>query len=150
MTPQHSKLTALIAVAALTAMVATGCSLSYSSKSISKIVSSPFKSLSKSSKSSDSSSPEQAYESDVADYTAAYIKSGGDTSKLKAGISGVAEKRGITDWENDSSTYEGLGEGLKRAGVNQPTLDAYKSTLATTDQQRSWIQESYDSADKDD
>ena len=147
MKPQYSKVTALTAIAALLAMVVSGCSLSYSSKSISDIISSPIKS---SSKSSGSSSPEQAYQVDVADYTAAYIKSGGDTSKLKAGISGVAEKRGITDWENNKGTYEGLGEGLKRAGVNQPTLDGYKSTLATTDEQRSWIQEGYDSADKDD
>jgi len=146
---RYSRWTILAAIATLTVSVAAGCSLSYSSKSISKIVSSPFKSLSKSSRSSDSSSPEQAYESDVSDYTAAYIKSGGDTSKLKAGISEVAEKRGITDWETDSSTYEGLGAGLKRAGVNQPTLDGYKSTMATTDQQRAWMQDGYDSADKD-
>jgi hypothetical protein len=148
MKPQHARWTILAAIATLTASVAAGCSLVESSESISKIVSSPFKSLSKSS-SSDSSSPEQAYEDDVSDYTAAYIKSGGDTLKLKAGISEVAEKRGITDWETDGSTYQGLGAGLKRAGVNQPTLDGYKSTMATTDQQRSWMQEGYDSADKD-
>ena len=147
MKPQHSRWTILAAIAILTASAAAGCSLSESSKSISKIVSSPFKSLSKS---SSSSSPEQAYENDVSDYAAAYIKSGGDTSMLKAGISGVAGKRGITDWENDSSTYKGLGAGLKRAGVNQPTLDGYKGTMATTDQQRSWMQDGYDSADKDD
>jgi hypothetical protein len=145
-----STLAALMAVTMLTAIAATGCSFSYSSKSISKIVSSPFKSSSKSSRSSGSSSPEQAYEADVSDYTAAYMKSGGDASKFKAGISNVAEKRGITDWENDSHTYEGIGEGMKRAGVNQPTLDGYKSSLATTDEQRGWIQDGYDSADKDD
>lgn len=140
-----SNLSRLTAVA-LTAFFVAGCSFSYSSKSISKIVSSPFKS---SSKSSGSSSPEQAYQADVSDYTAAYIKSGGNTTKLKAGISAVAEKRGITDWENDESTYTGLGEGLKRAGVNQPTLEGYKSSLATTPEQAGWIQEGYDSESED-
>jgi len=136
-----------VAIATAAALMSSGCSLSYSSKSISKIVSSPLKS---SSKSSGSSSPEQAYQADVADYTAAYIKAGGDTSKLKAGISSGAEKRGVTDWENSSATYKGLGQGLKRAGVNQPALEAYKSTLSTTPEQASWIQEGYDSADEDD
>jgi len=135
-----------VAVAAAVAIVVSGCSFSASSKSISTVVSSAIKSSSKSSR---SSSPEQAYKADVADYTAAYLKSGGDTAKLKSQISKVAEKRGITDWENNSGTYQGLGQGLKRAGVKQVELDAYKHNLADTDEQASWMQQGYDSASKD-
>jgi hypothetical protein len=135
-------LTNMVTVALL-ALVVAGCSFSDSSKSISNIVSSPIKS------SSDSSKSEQSYESDVADYTTTYIKSGGDTTKLKSGISQVAEKRGITDWEKDSATYQGLGQGFKRAGVTQVEVDAYKHTLADTDEQASWIQQGYDAANKD-
>jgi hypothetical protein len=139
---RNIRLTRMVTVALL-AIIVTGCSFSDSSKSISNIVSSPIKS------SSDSSKSEQAYESDVADYTAAYIKSGGDTTKLKSGISKIAEKRGITDWEKDSATYKGLGQGFKRAGVKQVEVDAYKHTLADTDEQASWIQQGYDAASKD-
>ena len=129
--------------AALLVLIAAGCSFSESSKSISNIVSSPIKS------SSDSSKPRQAYKDDVADYTATYIKSGGDTTKLKDGISRIAEKRGLTDWENDSATYQGLGQGFKRAGLKQVEVDAYKHTLADSDEQASWIQQGYDAASKD-
>lgn len=120
--------------------IVAACSFSDSSKSISKIVSSPIKS------SSDSSSPEQAYKNDVADYTATYIKSGGDTTKLKAGISTIAEKRGVTDWETDSATYQGMGQGFKQAGLKQAEVDAFKHTLADTEEQASWIQQGYDAA----
>lgn len=139
---RNSRLTRMVTVALL-ALIAAGCSFSESSKSISNIVSSPIKS------SSDSSKSEQSYESDVADYTATYIKSGGDTTKLKSGISKVAEKRGITDWEKDSATYQGMGQGFKRAGVTQVEVDAYKHTLTDTDEQASWIQQGYDAASKD-
>jgi hypothetical protein len=136
------RMTSMITVALLV-LVVTGCSFSDSSKSISNIISSPIKS------SSDSSSPEQAYKDDVTDYTTTYIKSGGDTTKLKSGISKIAEKRGITDWEKDSATYQGLGQGFKRAGLKQVEVDAYKHTLADTDEQASWIQQGYDAASKD-
>ena len=136
------RITSMIIVALLV-LIVTGCSFSDSSKSISNIISSPIKS------SSDSSSPEQAYKDDVTDYTMTYIKSGGDTTKLKSGISKIAEKRGITDWEKDSATYQGLGQGFKRAGLKQVEVDAYKHTLADTDEQASWIQQGYDAASKD-
>src|SRR6185503_16178343 len=67
----------------------TGCSISESVKSSSDIISSP-------SKSSKSSSHGDEYRNDVRDFTATYLKSGGNPEKLEAEISAVAEKRGVT------------------------------------------------------
>ena len=117
---------------------AMGCSISESVKSSSKIVSSPFKS-------SGSSSPGDEYRQDVRDFTAAYLKSGGDAAKLKQEIGSVAEKHGVTDWENNQSTYTGLGEGLAKAGLSEVEFDAYSRTLADTDEQEKWLKEGYDS-----
>ena len=119
----------------------SGCgSLSASSKSISKSISSPIQSSSR------SSSPSDEYRDDVRDFTGAYMKSGGDPSKLKAEVSSVAAKHGVTDWEASKSTYEGIGAGLADAGVNDAELEAYKRTIATSDEQAQWMQEGYDSA----
>jgi len=121
------------------------CSFSASSKgsskssgSISDIVSSPFAS------SSGSSSPENQYREEVKDFTASYIKSGGNTANLEQEVGKIAEKRGISDWENNEATYVGIGKGLHKAGLNQAELDGYKSSLAANEQQSEWIQDGYD------
>jgi hypothetical protein len=142
--PRQPTKTALVIthVLVLCAAVAiSGCgSLSQSSKSISQIISSPITSSSK------SSSPGGTYRSDVADYTAAYLKSGGDASKLKGEISALAAKNGVSDWEKDDDTFRGMGAGLKQAGLSQVQLDAYIRNLATTREQAGWIQKGYDEA----
>jgi hypothetical protein len=132
-------LSVFIVLAAYTA----GCSFSASSKgsskssgSISDSVSSPFKS-------SSNSSP-QAYEDDVKDFTASYIKSGGNAAQLEQEIGKIAEEHGVSDWENDEDTYVGIGKGLHKAGLNQAELDGYKSSLGATGQKAEWIQDGYD------
>jgi hypothetical protein len=118
----------------------SGCgSLSKSSKSISTSISSPFASSVR------SSSPMDAYKDDVRDFTAAYMRSGGDLSKLRTEVSSVAEKHGVTDWESSKYTYQGIGAGLARAESNQAELEAYKKTIATNDQQAQWMQDGFDS-----
>jgi hypothetical protein len=122
----------------------SGCgSLSDSSGSISRSVStsisSPFESSSR------SSSPGEAYRNDVRDFTASYIKSGGDPSRLKSEVGAMAQKKGVTDWERDENTYLGIGAGLAKAGLTQAELDAYKRTVAGNDQQAEWMQSGYDS-----
>jgi hypothetical protein len=122
------------------AVCAVGCSFSDSSESISKSVSSPFRSSSDSSGGSD-----QTYRSDVRDYTAAYVKSGGDFDGFRAQIAKLAAKHGITDWELDTNTFVGIGEGLKKAGVNPTELSAWKTNLASSDLSRAnAIQQGYD------
>lgn len=127
-------------IIALAASVA-GCSFSASSESSSDIVSSPFTS------SSDSSSPENAYREEVKDFTSSYVKSGGDMASLDEQIGKIAEKRGISDWESNESTYVGIGKGLHAAGLNQAQFDGYKATLAKNEQQTQWLQNGYAQGD---
>lgn len=128
------------AVLAALSAVSMGCSLSDSSVSISKSISSPIASSSR------SSSPEDAYTTDVRDFTAAYMKSGGRPEELRREISALAQKHGISDWEQNKATFRGVGAGLAKAGARQVEVDAFKQNLTTTDEQAKWMQEAYDSA----
>jgi hypothetical protein len=124
-----------------------GCSISASSWSLSKSV----RSSSRSSDSSSSSSPgaaEEAYREDVSDYTRAYVKStGGDLSSFRAGLGRLAGEHGITNWEENSSTYTAIGEGLAKGGVTSSGLLAYKQNLSGGDPAKAdLIQKGYDSA----
>ncbi|HKE10074.1 MAG TPA: putative lipoprotein [Myxococcota bacterium] len=116
------------------------CSFSDSSESISKSLSSPFKS------SSDSSGDSHlAYQADVRDYTAAYIRSGGDYDTFERKIGSVAAKHGITDWELDTGSYVAIGQGLRKGGLKPIELAAWKSNLARDDLSRAdLIQKGYD------
>lgn len=120
------------------AMSTAGCgSFSASSESSSDIVSSPFTS------SSESSSPENAYREEVADFTGSYLKSGGDMAKLDQQIGAIAAKRGISDWENNQSTYVGIGKGLRAAGLSEAQFNGYKTNLAKNEQQGAWMQDGF-------
>ena len=119
---------------------AGGCSLSESSKSSSKSSSSPFTSSSR------SSGSEDEYKADVRDFTAAYFRSNGRPEDLRRKIADLAEKHGVSDWQESESTYRGVGEGLARAGARQVEVDAVKSSLAENEKQADWIQDGYDSA----
>ncbi len=121
----------------LTLTLLPGCS-SFSASS--KLVSSPFTS------SSASSSPEVAYREDVRDYTAAHLQSGGTVDDLRRQIAELAAKHGITDWENNASTFKAIGAGLAKAGYRQVQVDAFKKNMASTSEQADWIQEGFDSA----
>jgi hypothetical protein len=106
-----------------------GCSLSESSKSSSD-------SSESSSKSSSSSSPgnkDTAYRDDVRDYTTAYVKSGGQLTDFNKKIGDLAKARGITNWEDNMATYDGIGQGLGRAKVGTVELDAYAQNLGHGD-----------------
>lgn len=99
-----------------------GCSIS---ESISKSVSSPFESSSASSESGES-----AYESDVREYTTAYVKSSQDVTAFEQGIAAIAMKHGVTNWQASEATYRGIGEGLGKAHVTEAQLEVYKANLA--------------------
>ena len=119
------------------------CSFSTSSESISTSVSSPFTS-------SSSSSPgaaERAFQDDVRDYTAASVTSGNDLKGFQADLGKLAEKHGITNWEENLATYVAIGEGLAKAKVNDAQLTAYKRNLGSSDAAKmDAIQRGYDSA----
>jgi hypothetical protein len=130
----------LALVLAVLLVAVSACSFSDSSESISKSVSSPFKSSSDSSGDS-----EAAYREDVRDYTAAYIRSGGDFEGYERKIGSIAAKHGITDWELDKGTYLAIGQGLRKGGLKPIELAAWKSNLARDDVSRAeMIQKGYD------
>jgi hypothetical protein len=111
-----------------------GCSLSKSSSDSSKAFSDSSSASSRSS--SESSSPpskEALYRDDVRDYTAAYVKSGGRIADFNQKMGELAKSRGITNWEENMATYEGIGQGLAKAGVKGVELDAYVENLSGGD-----------------
>ncbi len=119
----------------------SGCSLS---TSISDSVSSPFKWSSDSSRSS-LEGKEEAFQSDVRDYTEAYVRSASDVEGYKKGLATLAAKHGITNWEADQATYLGIGEGLGKAQVKDLQLEAYKMNLSGGDAAKaSAIQKGYE------
>ena len=126
-----------------TAFVISGCSLSYSSKSISdstsSIVSSP----------SSVSGKSKKYQNEIADYTMAYVKSsqpGADYTSFMKGLSDIAAKEGVTNWDQDSLTYMGIGKGLKKADVEGVAYETYKKNFAGSDSKKMQeIQDGYES-----
>ena len=110
-----------------------GCSISTSPSDSSESSSDSSKSISDSSGSSSPSSKEASYRDDVRDYTAAYAKSGGQIADFDKKLGELAKARGITDWEENMATYDGIGRGLGKAGVNGVELDAYVTNLANGD-----------------
>jgi len=121
--PRRSIDAALALVMAFACIAPLGCSFSASSDSSSD-------SSASSSASSSPESKEKAYRDDVRDYTAAWAKSGGGIDDFKRKLGDLAQARGITNWEDNMTTYEGIGQGLSKAGVSQAELDAYVQNLS--------------------
>lgn len=136
----HRTLTFLALIA--TAGSVAGCSFSDSSESISKSISSPFISSSR------SSDTEGRYRDDVRDVTAASLQSGGNVSQLRAQLTKVATDHGVSDWETDQATYVGIGAGLAKAGYRQVQVDTFIQNFATTPDQGKWIQQGFADAEK--
>ncbi len=108
-------------------LVLGACSASNSSETLSDSISSPFD---WSSGSSDSSSDGgSAYRQDVSDYTVAFARSGGDLEAFRSGLRHHAERRGITNWEDDTLTCASIGLGLQRAGLSQSDALAFGQRL---------------------
>lgn len=108
---------------------ATGCS------SISDSISSPFEwsSASFASSSRSSSGARESYRDDLRDYTAAYVQSGGDFTTFTRGIANVAAKHGVSDWDADDDTYEGIGAGLKKANQTLEQFSVWQANLSGGD-----------------
>ena len=131
--PVYLKQTLLYSALFGLSMTINGCSFSDSSGSISdstsSIVSSP----------SSISGKSKKYQNEVADYTMAYVKSSqpnADYNTFLKGVSDIAAKQGITNWEQDSLTYKGIGKGLKKANVEGITYETYKKNFSGNDTQK--------------
>jgi len=116
----------LVLLAALACIAPLGCSISASSDSSSD----SSQSSSASSASSSPESKEKAYRDDVRDYTAAWAKSGGRLDEFQKKLGDLAKARGITNWEDNMATYDGIGQGLGKAKVSQVELDTYVQNLS--------------------
>jgi hypothetical protein len=107
-------------------LAAPGCSISASSESLSKSVSSPFKS---SSASSGGESDDPAYQDEVRSYAAGFARSGSDANAFRRGVGSIAERRGIHDWEDDDATCRAIGAGLEQAELNESRAEALAGDL---------------------
>lgn len=130
-------------------VIGSACSISKSSQSISNSISSPFK---WSSNSSTSSSPsdddgeeseqpaaeEARYEDDVSEYSFAFARDHQDPqtdeiASFRAGLARLAEKHGLTDWENDPLTIASIGRGFARADIDETRLRSFSTLLFGAD-----------------
>ena len=122
-----------------------GCSFSASSRGSSNSSESSSDSSASSSKSSSPGSAEAQYKSDVREYTAAYVKTGGQFDAFRRGLGDIAKKHNITNWEDNTVTYEGIGEGLGEAKASELQFKAYMDGLAGQDaSKRAAMQKGYD------
>lgn len=133
-------------------LIVTSCSFSDSSRSISDSsgsISDSVGSLSDSFDSSESSqsNKDKKYQNEVSDYTMAYVKSShADYNSYLKGLSDIAAKIGIVNWDQEPKTYIAIGTGLKKAGVEGTAYETYKKNFAGSDQEKMQnIQKGYES-----
>ena len=112
--------------------VASGCSFSASSESSSKSISSPFTSSSASSE-----SDATKYKNEVAEYASAYVSAdGGSVDAFKSGLSKLAARRGISDWEASPDTWSSVGRGLANTKLSEAEALAYGMSWSGGDEGR--------------
>jgi len=113
-----------------------GCSVSTSSESSSDAFASSESSSHSSASSSRSSTGKERdsrYREDVRSYTAAYVKSGGQFDAFEKELGLLARRHGLTNWEDEQTTYVGIGEGLGDAAVGADLLETYKTRFSRSD-----------------
>ena len=142
----HTNLNKLFALLG-SAVLLSACSFSDSSQSssdssgsISDITSSPFVSLSNS-----SLTDKQRYQNSVRDYTAEYVvSSSDDLESFRVRVGKLAEKYGITNWEEDKTTYLSIGKGLRKADLSKPQYEAFRKSFADSDPKKEqYIEEGF-------
>jgi hypothetical protein len=138
-------------------LIVAGCSFSDSSGSLSDSsgsISDSVGSLSESSGSiasskSSQSNKDRKYENEVSDYTMAYVKSShadADYNGYLKGLSDIAAKIGIVNWDQNPKTYRAIGKGLKKAGIEGVAYETYKKNFAGSDAENMQnIQKGYES-----
>jgi len=119
-------------------LLQAGCSISYSLEQSSDSVSASLESLTSPSTSSSGGEEAQVsdtagvYEEDVAAATVLYVSGKKNNDIYQRQITSIAQNHGISDWEQENSTFVAMGKGLRRAGVAESSiLDLpYFSSLA--------------------
>ncbi len=119
---------AFTVAAGLACAASLACSFSYSSESSSD---------SSNSSSGSSADDDEAFRSDVSQYTEAFVEAGGgEQDAFYSGLSSLARKRGVSDWEAEPSTWEAIGFGLGRTKINDAQRTAYETAWAGGDAER--------------
>ncbi len=117
----------LVGVACLSLMQ-VGCSISYSLEKSSDSVSASLDSFTSISTSSSGGEDDKVsaaitvYQEDVAAVTVLYVSRNEKSDEYQRQVSSIARNHGISDWEQERSTYIGMGKGLRRAGVSQDSI----------------------------
>lgn len=100
--------------------------------------------ISSSSSGGEESSASQHYKSDVGLLTILHLRGSSSPEGFKRDLSDVAARHGVSDWESNRTTFLGVGQGLKRAGVSQSEFKDFLSQVASPDAAR-LVQKGYDS-----
>ena len=109
-------------------LLQAGCSISYSLEDSSDSVSASLDSITSISTSSSGGEEETVnatgtiYEEDVAAVTVLYVSREKTTDDYQRQVTNIAKNHGISDWEQEQSTYIGMGKGLRRAGVSKDSI----------------------------
>lgn len=131
----------------------SGCSFSDSSASLSDSVTSISDSsesiASSASSSASASKKHKKFHREVSDYTMVYVNSPhpqADAESFLKGISDIAARRGIVNWDQSAETYIAIGKGLREAGAAGMTYENYRRSFAQGDPEKMKnIQKGYDS-----
>ena len=116
-----------VVLVGLASFALQGCSFSDSSRSFSKSSSSPFRS---SSGGEVTEEKRTSYMNEIAVFTDSLVNTKVSSDDFMRGISRIAERYGITDWEFYKYTYIAIGMGLKYAGIPEESIE----TLPILDQ----------------
>jgi hypothetical protein len=108
-------------------------SVSDSSTSSSASSGSSARFLTSSSRSSTGADGHVRYREEVRSYTAAYVRSGVPFDAFEKELGDLARSHGLTHWEEDETTYVGIGEGLGDASVGEAQLEMYKTSFSRSD-----------------
>jgi len=79
---------------------------------------------------SDPDSDKPSYERDLREYTASFVRSGGQTADYKPGVTRIAASHGISNWEADSKTPGSIGAGLAAADLSEAQTRTFCSDQA--------------------
>jgi hypothetical protein len=103
-----------------------GCSFSYSSGSISDSLESSSGSLGSSSESSSSgksvSKEKIPYRDDIANLTYSVAGSSMTASEFPNALTRTARQFKISNWSQEKATFNGIGKGLKKAGIAKENI----------------------------
>ncbi len=122
-------------------LFSVGCSFSTSARSASD----SSDSSESSSRSSTSKERHSRYREDVRTYVAAHAHSPGGSGAFERQLGELAQRHGITNWEDDETTFVGIGEGLREAGVDEVLFETFKARFSRSDSLKiQAIQQGYD------